>query len=381
MSARTPALVGMCLDEVETPALIVDLDALESNIATMAQWAQSAGVRLRPHSKTHKSAMLASKQMQAGAVGVCCQKVSEAEALVAAGVSNVLVSNEVWGRSKLDLLASLARQAWIGVCVDDARNVDDVAAAAVRAGSTINVLVEINVGANRCGVEPGKPAVDLARQVAKKRGALRFAGLQAYHGSAQHMRTPEERSTAITTAAEKVRSTLELLREGRLECEIVGGAGTGTYALEGASGLWNELQAGSYVFMDADYARNRNENGGPISTFDHALFVLVTVMSATPGVRSVIDAGHKALGNDSGFPDIWRRPDLRYERPSDEHGVLVPASTGANLPDAGARLLLVPGHCDPTVNLYDWYVGVRGLHGENARVEALWPVTSRGCVI
>lgn len=380
MASRAPAEVGMSFLDIETPALVVDLDAMDSNIEAMARWADGAGVRLRPHSKTHKSATLAARQMQAGAVGVCCQKVSEAEALVAAGVSNVLVSNEVWGARKLARLAALARHARVGVCVDEPRNVEDLAIAAASAGSVLDVLVEINVGANRCGVEPGSPAVALAEQIAGHKGTLRFAGVQAYHGSAQHLRTPDERASAVSSAADKLGMTLEMLGSAGFRCETVGGAGTGTYALEGATGLWNELQPGSYVFMDADYARNLNENGGPITTFEHSLFVLVTVMSASEDIRSVVDAGHKALGNDAGFPDIWKRPDLRYERPSDEHGVIVPATPGAPLPEVGQRILLVPGHCDPTVNLYDWYVCVRGMHTDAARVEAVWPITARGCV-
>jgi 3-hydroxy-D-aspartate aldolase len=203
--------------------------------------------------------------------------------------------------------------------------------------------------------------------------------LQAYHGSAQHLRTPEERRAAIASAANATTETLRFLNEAGFHCRTVGGAGTGTFELEGASGIWNELQAGSYIFMDADYAKNVADGARNASPFEHALFVLATVMSTASGERAVVDAGHKALSNDSGFPVVRGRPDLRYHRPSDEHGVLE-FDNAASKPAAGDRLTLIPGHCDPTVNLYDWYVGVRGFDTPAARVEALWPIAARGAV-
>ena len=187
-----PAEIGMRLADVDTPALLVDLDAFERNLETMAHGASAAGVRLRPHAKTHKCAVIARRQMAHGAVGVCCQKVSEAQALVQAGVADVLVSNQVVGRRKLERLAALAREARVGVCVDDAGNLADVGAAATAAGVAIDVLVEVDVGSGRCGVAPGEEAVALAKRVSATDG-LRFAGLQAYHGRAQHIRDHAER--------------------------------------------------------------------------------------------------------------------------------------------------------------------------------------------
>jgi D-serine deaminase-like pyridoxal phosphate-dependent protein len=227
------------------------------------------------------------------------------------------------------------------------------------------------VGGNRCGVQPGSEAVELARAIAASPN-LRFGGLQAYHGRAQHLRTPEERRDAIGATIEATRRTVELLRQQGLDCTIVGGAGTGTFQHEAASGVFNELQAGSYVFLDADYGRNLDADGKPVSTFRHSLFVLATVISAAVPGRAVVDAGHKAVAVDSGLPLVWQRPDMRYVSASDEHGKIeFGAETAA--PAIGEKLRLVPGHCDPTVDKYDWYVGVRG-----GRVECLWPITARG---
>ena len=357
----------MRLEEVETPALLIELEAFERNLRRLAERAAALGVRLRPHAKTHKSPVIARRQMALGAVGVCCQKVSEAEALVHGGVADVLVCNEIVGARKLQRLAALAREARVAVCVDDADNVDALSAVAQSYGAALEVLVEINVGADRCGVEPGDAALALAERVARSRG-LRFRGLQAYHGAAQHIRRFEERRAAIAAAIERVRVTSELLARHGLPCEDVTGAGTGSYIFEGASGVYNELQAGSYAFMDADYARNLGEDGRPVAEFEHSLFVYATVMSRPARERAVLDAGLKALSVDSGLPRVADREDAEYVGASDEHGKLkiVPGNRPLAI---GDKLRLIPGHCDPTVNLYDWYVGNRG-----DRVEALWPI-------
>lgn len=378
MAMRPPAEPGMAFSDIDTPALIIDLDAFEHNLKTLADFAEDAGVRLRPHAKTHKSPIIAKKQIGLGAVGQCCQKVSEAEVLIAGGIEDVLVSNEVWGRRKLDRLAGLARHARITVCVDNRQNIEDLSAAAQRASAEIGVLVEIDVGAGRCGVASPEAALALAEAVEAASG-LTFRGLQAYHGSAQHLRSVQEREAAIGGAAELTRASVEHLSQSGLTCEIIGGAGTGTHEIEAASGIWNELQAGSYIFMDADYARNHGGDGQPIDKFRHALFVMVTVMSQPVPDKLVVDAGHKALGNDSGFPNVWGFEGATYARPSDEHGA-IDLSGCERKAAVGDTLLLVPGHCDPTVNLHDWYVGVRGLHRDDARVEVVWPVAARGAI-
>lgn len=359
-----PARPGMEEREVETPALLLDLDAFEHNLGRMRDLLAPSGVRLRAHAKTHKSAVIAHRQIAFGAVGQCVQKVGEAEALAWGGVADILVSNEVVGDGKLARLAALAKIATVAVCADDRGQVERIAAAAAAAGVRLAVLVEIDVGGGRCGVAPGPAAVALAQAIDAS-PHLRFAGLQAYHGGAQHYRSPEERGRAIEGAVMGVRRTLEQLRQQGLECPIVGGGGTGTFELEAASGVYTEIQAGSYCFMDADYAANR---GGASAGFRQALFVLATVMSATRPGLGVVDAGHKAVAIDSGMPLVWQRDAVRYTGASDEHGKLEGGAVRL-----GEKLRLVPGHCDPTVDRHDWYVGVRG-----GRVECVWPVSARG---
>jgi len=373
VTTAAPAQVGMRLEEVDTPALILDLDAFETNLKRLADAVAGAGnrVRVRAHAKTHKCPEIGKRQMAAGAVGVCCQKVSEAEAMVDGGIGDVLVSNEIVGARKLERLAALARRARIGVCVDHADNVRSLQAAAQAADATIETYIELEVGMRRCGVAPGAPALALAKAIVASPN-LRFAGLHAYHGRAQHIRSMEERRAVITNAALIVKNTKTLLAGAGIPCPAVTGAGSGTFMFEVGLGAWDEIQPGSYVFMDWDYARN--EWAPPMPRFEHALFVLATVMSRPDAKLAVVDAGLKASSVDSGMPGVWDRPGLSYTHASDEHG-WVEVGAGAVAPGLGDKLLLVPGHCDPTVNLYDWYVCVRG-----GVVEDLWPITARGAV-
>ena len=366
-----PAEPGMTLSDVDTPALLLDLDAFDANLDRLDASLAESRIRVRPHSKSHKCPEIALRQMAHGAVGVCCQKVTEAEAMVAGGIPNVLVSNQVVGPRKIERLVALARRARVSVLVDDATNVAALNAAAAEAGTTLDVLIEINVGANRCGVEPGKPAVALAELVDAS-DSLNFKGIHAYQGAAQHVRSPEERRALIERAVQLVSETLTLLGEKNISCNIVTGAGTGTYPLEATSGVYTELQPGSYIFMDADYGRNIGTDGKPVHEFQQSLFVLATVMSrALPG-RAVVDAGLKALSVDSGLPLVVD-DGAEYLGASDEHGVL-------RLDDQsrfklGDKIRLIPGHCDPTVNLYDWIVGYRG-----DIVECVWPIAARGAL-
>lgn len=370
MSQPAPARPGMRLEEIDTPALVLDLDAFETNLRRLAE-AVAGRVRVRAHAKTHKCPEIARRQVAAGAVGVCCQKVSEAEAMVEGGIADVLVSNEIVGARKLERLAALAGRARIGVCVDNAQNLRDLAAAVGRSGTTLDVYIELEVGMRRCGIAPGAPAVELARAIVAAPG-LRFAGIHAYHGRAQHIRSADERRAVIVNAALHVKNTKAMLKDAGIDCPIVTGAGTGTFMLEVEQGAWDEIQPGSYAFMDWDYARN--EWAPPMPRFEHALFVLATVMSRPDAALAVVDAGLKASSVDSGMPAVWEQPGLAYTKASDEHG-FVEIAAGAAAPALGDRLMLVPGHCDPTVNLYDWYVCVRG-----GVVEALWPITARGAL-
>lgn len=376
MPLSPPARVGMPLDEVDTPALIIDLDAFEHNLKTMTASLVGTGMALRPHAKTHKSPIIACRQMAGGAVGICCQKVSEAEIMVEGGVDNVLVSNQIVGKNKLDRLAALATRATIAVCVDNGANIDALSESAERFGAQIDVLVELDVGAGRCGVVPGPDAVVLAQRIVDRPG-LTFAGFQAYFGTAQHIRDYGERGQAIADATALIKQTVEALQQVGIPCPSISGAGTGSYGFEAASGLYTELQPGSYIFMDADYAKNLDGAGALVSTFQHALFVLATVMSCPTKTKAVVDAGLKSFSVDSGLPTTFNRPGVRYAGTSDEHGTLEIAQ-GTVGPALGEKLLIVPGHCDPTVNLHDWYVCMRGMGSDHAHVEAIWPVAARG---
>ncbi len=368
---RAPARPGDSLSAVDSPALILDLDAFERNLDAMAAAVASRNVRLRPHAKAHKCPDIAKAQIARGAVGICCQKTEEAAAFVAAGIADVLVTNEVVVPAKIARLAALGRDARIGVLVDDAKVVPLLGAAGLAAGVALDVYLELDVGARRCGVAPGTAAVPLARTIAATKG-LRFAGLHCYHGGAQHLRMPEERRAAIAQAGVLARSTRDAIEAAAIACPIVTGAGTGTWQLERDSGIWNELQPGSYPFMDVDYARNTAASGDV--RFGQSLFVLASVMSVPAADRAVCDAGLKAFAFDSGLPVVHDRAGLAYAKASDEHGVLT-VEPGARAPILGEQLRLVPGHVDPTFNLYDWVVGYRG-----GRVECVWPVSARGAL-
>jgi len=382
-------LVGKSVNSIDTPALVVDLDMMERNLRTMAAFAAEHDVMLRPHAKMHKSAELAKLQMAAGAVGVCVQKTSEAEALVAGGVYNIFISNEVIAPAKLARVAALTRVlaplgGKLAICVDSREGIKRLAESmnegriASGTPSSIDVFIELNVGHNRCGVEPGSAAVALALEI-RKHPALNFAGLQAYHGKAQHMRSASERQGAIVSAIKAVRMTRELIEEEGIKVVLVTGAGTGTAPLEAASKLYGELQAGSYLFMDADYATNEPAAGQP--RFKHALFVKTQVISVH-AQHVVCDAGHKSHAIDSGLPKVHAfssRSQLLYSNGGDEHGILKPAEGSTRLPSLGSMLWLIPGHCDPTVNLHDVMIGVRGglLKGV---VERIISVDGRGAL-
>lgn len=366
-----PAAIGMDEADIQTPCLVLDLDALEKNIRTMGDYAKSMGVRHRVHGKMHKSVDIAKLQEKLGdSCGVCCQKVSEAEVFARGGIKDVLVSNQVRQPAKIDRLARLPKLGARTICcVDDLANVADLSAAAQKHGTQIECLVEIDCGAGRCGVASGQPVVEIAKAIDAAPG-LKFSGIQAYQGAMQHIESYEGRKQATAIAIDMVRETIDMLRAEGLECDIVGGGGTGSYYFEGSSGVFNELQCGSYAFMDADYQRIRDDKGEKISEFENALFILTSVMSHAKADKAIVDAGLKAQSVDSGLPYVFGRDDVEYIKCSDEHGVVADPSGALKVND---KLKLVPGHCDPTCNVHDWYVGVR-----NGKVETLWPVSARG---
>lgn len=381
-------LVGQPVAAIDTPALVVDLDAMQRNLSRMAEFARKHGLRWRPHAKMHKSSAIAKLQMQAGAVGVCVQKTAEAEAMAAGGVYNIYISNEVIAPAKLARVADLAHQVaaeqgQLAIAVDSVEGVRRLAHEMNerrRGGqaAVIDVFVELDVGQGRCGVTPGQSAVDLALEV-RKHAALRFAGLQAYHGRAQHLRSARARRDAIATVVQDVQFTKKLIEAEGVQVGLVTGAGTGSMVCEAASGLYGELQAGSFLFMDADYAANERDPAQP--QFEHALFVKTQVMSSGL-LHAVCDAGHKSHAIDSGLPKVLALEptgELEYANGGDEHGLLKPAGGNKRVPRLDDTVWLIPGHCDPTVNLHNHLIGVVG-GLEKGRVDKIIRVDARGAL-
>ncbi|QTD44855.1 DSD1 family PLP-dependent enzyme [Ottowia testudinis] len=385
MTPRLRALAGQEIDAIDTPALVVDLDAANRNLQRMAEFAAKHRLRLRPHAKMHKSAEFARLQLQAGAVGLCAQTVAEAEALAAGGVNDIFISNQVLAVGKLRRVAALAHQlktrgGQLAIAADSFEGVERLAQAMQLTSAAIDVFIEADIGQGRCGVTTPEAAVQLAQLIARRSGSLRYAGLHAYHGGAQHLRTVAERRQALTEAASRLQRTREALAAADLAPPLVTGAGTGTFSIEAASGLWNEIQPGSFLFMDADYLQNERDPAQP--QFEPALFVKTQVISVSEQ-HAVCDAGHKSHAIDSGLPAVHTLPGqarLAFANGGDEHGVLKPLDYGgalSPLPELGETVWLIPGHCDPTVNLHEVLVAVRGGLAAG-RVEAVVTVEARG---
>jgi len=371
MAPWKAARVGDHIDQIDTPALVLDLDAFERNMKLLQDAVSSVGVRLRPHAKSHKCPEIALRQIELGAVGICCQKVSEAAVFVDAGISDIFITNQVVGEKKVAHALDLAALARIGVLVDHEDQISAFERASAERQVSIDVYLEIDVGMGRCGVASIERAVAMAQQIAAA-PYLNFMGLQCYHGSAQHYRLPEERQQAIAAVCAKAAAAKAAIEGVGIQVERISGAGTGSVMLESHSKLFNEVQAGSYILMDRDYATNQRDPSD--LPFEHALFVKTAVLSHPSANRAVVDAGLKASSVDSGMPVVWQRTDAKYLKASDEHGVLelTPDSTLK----LGDYVMLVPGHCDPTVNLYDELIAIRG-----DRVEAIWPITARGALL
>ena len=368
-----PAKPGMSEADIQTPCLILDLDALERNVKKMGDYAKANGMRHRAHGKMHKSVDVLKLQQDMGAaIGVCCQKVSEAEVFARGGIKDVMVSNQVTAPAKIKRLAEMPKYGCrVLVCVDDPENVRALSDAAVAAGTQIEALVEIDCGAGRCGVNTSQDVVRIAKLIDAAPG-LKFAGIQAYQGAMQHMDLYTDREAKLNTAIAQVGEAVQALKSQSLDCDIVGGGGTGSYCFESNSNVYNELQCGSYAFMDADYGRILDKDGKRIDDgeWENALFLLTTVMSHSKADKAIVDAGLKAQSVDSGLPFVYGRNDVEYIKCSDEHGIVSDPDGVLKVND---KLKLVPGHCDPTCNVHDWYVGVR-----NGKVETVWPVSARG---
>ena len=355
-----------CAD-IDTPALLLDLDAFERNLDRLQAAANAAGVKLRPHGKAHKTPAVALAQIARGAVGICCQKVSEALPFIAAGVRDIHVSNEIASPAKAALLAQVALSARMSICVDDLRQVEMLGAAAAQEGSRFGVFVEIDIGHGRCGVAGAEAVLPLVAALRRHAG-LEFRGLQAYHGGLQHLRSHAARREKSAMAAARAADVVAALAVAGLHCPEVTGGGSGTAEFDFESGVFTEVQAGSYAFMDRDYGDNE---AGSALVFEHAMFLACTVMSVAAAGHVVVDGGLKSMAVDSGLPAVWPPGPLRYVQASDEHGVI--HSGNGELPALGSQLLLVPGHCDPTLNLHDEIVCLR-----NGVVSEIWPVSARG---
>ena len=367
------AAIGASLADIDTPALLIDAAALEANIAALAEVCAGKSPRLRPHTKTHKSPIVARLQQAAGAVGVCCAKPAEAEALAADGIGDLLVTTPIVGRRKLERLARLARAVKLTVVVDDEAAIAPLADAAAAADRDLDVLVEVDVGQRRCGVPPGPAAARLAGQIGLHQ-RLRFLGLQGYQGKLQGIVAYAERRAAVERALGELLDSAEHLRRAGHHVAVLSGGGSGSVAIDLELGGLNELQPGSYVFMDASYTRIAWDAAGHPPPFRSALTILTSVVSRPAADRVIVDVGWKTASCNSGPPAVKTPADLVFEFAGDEHGSVQRRDGGVLDLRPGDRLELVPSHCDTTVNLHDCYTVIR-----DKQVDALWPIAARGC--
>ena len=356
-------LPGTPRDQLDTPCLLIDLPAMQRNIRKMADFLRQRNVACRPHFKTPKCPAICAQQIAAGAVGVCVAKVGEAEVVAAAGIKDILIANQVVGAPKIARLMSLCRMADIIVAVDDPANVEALSQAAQAFGAPLRVVVEVNVRINRCGVEPGPPAVDLAKMVAGAPG-LRFSGLMGYEGQIR-VADFDERVQETRKAMDKLIMSKEMVEKAGLPVEIVTAGNTSTWNITSTIPGVTEIEPGTYVFMDASY---RHTAG-----FENALFLLATVISRPAKGRAVIDAGHKALSTDEGVPVVEWPPGAELVRLSEEHGRMTVEGDGEQL-RPGDKVLIVPSHGDTTVNLHDYYFCLR-----DGVLESVWEISGRGC--
>jgi D-serine deaminase-like pyridoxal phosphate-dependent protein len=356
-----PPPIGQTLDALDTPQLLIDLDVVDANVRRMFGAFRGRPVQVRVHFKSLKCGGLARYLAAQGAAGFLCAKLNEAEVLVDAGLTDVFIANQIVGPVKLRRLAELARRAQVRVCVDDAENVEQIARAAREAGSTIGVLVEVDIGMGRCGVDPGEPALALARQIHARAG-LRFVGLQGYDGHLQLMPDANERRAKCLESLGKLIGTRRLIEKAGIPVEVVTGAGTGTWEFVGSYEGVTEIQPGSFVLMDCAYHTVRPE-------FGCALSVLATVISRRSD-RYVLDAGSKAISRDFGTPLIKGHPDDTVLKLSEEHATVETTDGSVRV---GDRREVIPAHCCATMNLHRGCVAVRG-----GKVEALWPIEASG---
>jgi D-serine deaminase-like pyridoxal phosphate-dependent protein len=354
-------LVGQPLDALDTPQLLLDLDVLDRNLAFMQQGCAQSSKALRIHFKSLKTGGLAKYLAAKGAAAFLCAKTNEAEVLVDAGITDVFLANQVIGPNKLARIARLAKRAKVRVCVDDASNVRQMGEAARAEKATLEVLVEVDLGMNRCGVEPGEPVVELARLI-RSEGGLRFVGLQAYDGHLQLLTDPHEKEKLCRAGLDQLVAARQMLEAAGMPVEVVSGAGTGTWSFTATHAAVTELQPGSFLLMDAAYHAVRPEFGCSLS-------ILTTVMSRRPKWY-VLDAGSKAISQDFGKPLIKGHPEEKVVKLAEEHTKVEDEGQG---PKIGDRREVYPAHCCATMNLHRQVIAMRG-----ERVEAVWPIEASG---
>lgn len=355
-------LLGKTLDQLPTPLALVDLDQLEANIATMADFFAPLPANLRPHAKTHRAPAVARRQIAAGAVGITCAKVGMAEAMADGGIDDLYIANQVVPREAIARLVRLADRAKVTVAVDELGNIADLSAAAAAEGVTLHVVIEIDAGMGRCGVQPGSLAVTLAEAITRAPG-LRFAGLHSYEGHLVDNPDRAARTSGVEAMLGQVLETKALIERAGIAVETVTCGGTGTYDISGVFPGVTEHQSGSYVYMDPDYSEL-------VPAFKPALSVLTTVMSRPTQAKVVTDAGMQSLADHYGAPAVYEHGELELVYLSEEHGVWTAEANGL---EPGDQLRVFPGHCCATGNMHDTVFAVR-----NGVVEEVWAVTARG---
>lgn len=362
-------IIGSRVEDIETPALLIDLDVMRYNLTKMADFVKENNKSIRPHFKTHKSPFLAHKQIAAGAIGITCQKLSEAEVLAKSGIKDILITNEIVGKQKIKRLVNLAAYTDVKVSIENEKNAKDISEAALEKGVVINYLIEVNIGMNRCGVEPGVPALDLVKKINTLKG-LNFLGIMAYEGHTVFIESLEERKKETLKALQMVTETKQMLGKEGLFCQIVSCAGTGTYMITGQYPDVTEIEAGSYLTMDTKY----NSIEGVRGVFKKALTLLTTIISIPSDDRMILDTGMKSISKEFGMPLLKENIEgVELVKLSEEHGVVTVAKDARKLFNIGQKIELIPSHGCTTINLHDIYYGIR-----SGIVECVLPIEARG---
>ena len=363
-----PAKIGMKINEIQTPCLVIDYNKFENNILKMKNFVVNNNVKLRPHAKMHKSFNVANYQMKfGGADGICCQKVSEAEVFAREGIKDILITNQITDLFKINRLTNISKaNIKISCCVDDEQNIININNSAKEKNTSIDLFIEFDCGANRCGLQSHSEIKNLISLINSLK-FVKFVGFQAYNGSIQHIENFVLRKEEVVKTCNKIKELKNFFKEFS---PIITGVGTGCFDLEVSENIYDEIQVGSYAFMDAHYSSLKHDNKlNNTNNFENSLFILSSVMSKALDKHAVVDAGLKSISVDSGLPKT-NNNNISYIKCSDEHGIIYDPENSLKIND---KLYLIPGHCDPTCNLHDWYVIIK-----NEIVMDLWRVSARG---